>query len=92
MTAVEQKQRTVTGVVVSDAMDKTIVVRVERRVKHPLYSKILRRFSKLHAHDEDNQCRRGDVVAVCASRPVSKKKRWRLVEIKERPELAGEQL
>ncbi len=90
MAEVEQKQRTVTGIVVSDAMDKTIVVRVERRVKHPLYGKVIRRFSKLHAHDEDNQCRLGDTVAVCASRPLSKKKRWCLVEIKQR-QFAGEQ-
>ena len=89
MAEVERKLRTVTGVVVSDAMDKTIVVRVERRVKHPLYGKVVKRFSKLHAHDDTNQCRIGDIVSICPARPMSKKKRWNLVDIKERPELVN---
>lgn len=81
MTSTEQKtQRIVSGIVVSNAMDKTIVVRVERRVKHPLYGKVIRRFSKMHAHDEENQCQKGDWVSICPARPMSKQKRWRLVE------------
>lgn len=83
MTEVAQKiQRTVIGVVVSDAMNKTIVVRVERHVKHPLYGKVIRRFSKMHAHDEDNQCHKGDLVSISPARPMSKQKRWCLVERK----------
>mgnify|MGYP000882288672 FL=1 len=81
----ERKSRKVrVGQVVSDKMDKTIVVAVEDRVKHPLYGKILNRTGKLTAHDENNECRIGDKVRVMETRPLSKNKRWRLVEIVEK--------
>ena len=73
-----------TGKVVSDKMDKTIVVAVEDHVKHPLYKKIVKRTYKLKAHDENNECRKGDTVKVMETRPLSKDKRWRLVEIMEK--------
>ena len=76
--------RTVTGKVVSDKMDKTITVLVERRVKHPLYGKYLTRSTKLHAHDEKNECNIGDVVAISESRPLSKTKTWMLQEVVEK--------
>ena len=69
------------GEVVSDKMDKTVTVRVERLMKHPIYGRIVRRSIRLHAHDEQNQCQIGDVVRVAETRPMSKSKRWRLVEI-----------
>ena len=72
------------GLVVSDKMDKTVVVAVEDRVKHPLYGKVMRRTSKLKAHDEQNQCGVGDRVLLMESRPLSATKRWRAVEILER--------
>lgn len=72
---------TVVGIVISNKMDKSIVVRVERQVKHPLYGKFMRRSAKLHAHDEDNECGIGDKVTVVESRPISKKKFWRLLKI-----------
>jgi small subunit ribosomal protein S17 len=72
------------GLVVSDKMDKTVVVVVEDRVKHPLYGKVLRRTSKLKAHDEQNQCGVGDRVQIMETRPLSATKRWRVVEIVER--------
>ncbi|MCL2083926.1 MAG: 30S ribosomal protein S17 [Oscillospiraceae bacterium] len=74
-------RKTRVGRVMSDKMDKTIVVAVEDRVKHPLYKKIVKRTYKLKAHDENNECRVGDVVKVMETRPLSKEKRWRLVEI-----------
>ena len=73
-----------TGKVVSDKMDKTIVVAVEDHVKHPLYEKIVKRTYKLKAHDENNECRKGDTVKVMETRPLSKDKRWRLVEVVEK--------
>jgi small subunit ribosomal protein S17 len=73
-----------TGVVVSDKMDKTVVVRIDRQVRHPLYGKTVRRSSKLAAHDESNDARAGDTVRVVETRPLSKSKRWRVVEIVER--------
>ena len=73
--------RTLTGHVVSDAMDKTITVLVERRVKHPLYGKFMRRSTKIHAHDEANECNKGDLVRVEQCRPLSKTKAWRLLEV-----------
>ena len=76
--------RSVTGVVVSDRMDKTITVVVERKVQHPVYGKIIRRSSKLHAHDEENACRTGDTVTVVECRPLSKTKTWMLKSIDER--------
>ena len=72
------------GTVVSDAMNKSIVVRVDRTMQHPLYKKPVRTFSKLYAHDENNEARVGDRVRVMETRPLSKLKRWRLVEIVER--------
>ena len=77
-------RKTRTGKVVSDKMDKTIVVAVEDHVKHPLYGKIVKRTYKLKAHDEQNECRVGDTVKVMETRPLSKDKRWRLVEIIEK--------
>ena len=77
-------RKTRVGKVVSDKMDKTIVVSVTDNVKHPLYGKIVKRTYKLKAHDEENQCRIGDRVRVMETRPLSKDKRWRLVEIVER--------
>ncbi len=73
-----------TGVVVSDRMDKTVVVKVERTFPHPLYGKTVRRSSKVYAHDEANEARVGDTVRVMETRPLSKLKRWRVVEIVER--------
>lgn len=72
------------GVVVSDKMDKTVVVKVERRTKHPLYHKTVTRSEKYHAHDETNDAKVGDTVRIMESRPLSKTKRWRLIEIIER--------
>jgi len=72
------------GVVVSDAMDKTVVVRIDRQVRHPLYGKTVRRSSKLAAHDAQNDAHVGDTVRVTETRPVSKTKRWRVLEIVER--------
>lgn len=77
--------RTLQGRVVSNKMDKSITVVVERKVKHPLYGKYVQRTTKVHAHDENNECRTGDVVLVEQCRPLSKSKRWTLVEIIERP-------
>ena len=77
----EKALRTVEGRVVSNKMDKTVTVLVERQVKHALYGKYLRRSTKLHAHDEDNACNEGDVVLVTECRPFSKTKNWRVVEI-----------
>ena len=77
-------RKTRVGLVTSDKMDKTIVVSVVDNVKHPLYGKIVKRTYKLKAHDEENQCKIGDRVKVMETRPLSKDKRWRLVEIVER--------
>ena len=77
--------RTLTGRVVSDKMDKTISVVIERRVKHPVYGKYITRTSKAHAHDENNECRIGDLVTVRETRPISRSKSWSLVRIDERP-------
>jgi small subunit ribosomal protein S17 len=77
-------RKTRTGRVVSDKMDKTIVVAVQTSVKHPLYSKVIKRTYKLKAHDENNECGIGDRVKVMETRPISKDKRWRLVQIVEK--------
>ena len=77
-------RKTRVGKVVSDKMDKTIVVAIADSVQHPLYKKIIKRTYKLKAHDENNECRVGDTVRVMETRPLSKDKRWRLVEIVER--------
>jgi len=76
--------RTLQGRVVSDKMDKGITVMVERRVKHPLYGKFIRRSTKVHAHDENNECQIGDVVVVEQCRPMSKTKKWRFTKLIER--------
>ncbi len=79
-----QVKRTATGTVVSNKMDKSITVLIERRVQHPVYGKIIRRSSKIHAHDEENTCNVGDVVTVVECRPLSKTKSWRLDSVVER--------
>jgi len=76
--------RTVQGRVVSNKMDKTITVLVERKVKHPVYGKFVKKSTKLHAHDESNECNEGDVVTISACRPLSKSKKWKLETIVER--------
>lgn len=80
----EKRTRTVTGRVVSDKMDKTITVLVERKEKHPIYGKFMKRSTKLHAHDEKNECQQGDLVTIAETRPHSKTKTWGLVRIEER--------
>lgn len=75
------KSRAIVGKVVSNKMDKTIVVQIERKVKHPLYGKYVKRFTKMYAHDEDNRCNIGDIVLIQQTRPLSKLKRWKLVEL-----------
>ena len=77
-------RKTRVGVVVSDKMDKTIVVKLSTRVKHPLYSKYINKTTKIKAHDENNECGVGDTVKVMETRPLSREKRWRLVEIIEK--------
>ena len=93
MTGVSEERRSIvernlrktrTGKVVSDKMDKTIVVAIEEHVKHPLYKKVVKSTYKLKAHDENNECNIGDTVKVMETRPLSKDKRWRLVEIVEK--------
>jgi small subunit ribosomal protein S17 len=86
MNDVRSKRKVRVGVVVSDRMEKTVVVRVDDQLRHPLYAKTVRRTSKLSAHDEANQARVGDTVRVMETRPLSKTKRWRVVEILERAE------
>ncbi len=77
-------RKTRTGKVISNKMDKTIVVAIAERVKHPLYGKVVKKTYKLKAHDENNECNIGDTVKVMETRPLSKDKRWRLVEIVEK--------
>ncbi len=79
-----ERVRTQLGRVTSNKMDKSITVLVERRVAHPIYRKYVRKSTKLHAHDEENQCNEGDLVLIQQCRPISKTKCWRLVEIVER--------
>jgi small subunit ribosomal protein S17 len=86
MTAETKSARTLTGRVTSDKMDKTITVVIERVVRHPLYGKYLRRSTRLHAHDENNECRTGDLVMIEQCRPLAKTKAWRLVRVLERAE------
>jgi len=78
------QRKTEVGIVVSDKMDKTVVVRVERLVKHPKYGKVMRRYKKFYAHDEKNECKVGDKVLIIETRPLSKLKRWRVLKILER--------
>lgn len=84
MSEQENTARSLIGRVVSDKMDKTITVLVERSVAHPIYKKYVKRSTKLHVHDEENTCNVGDVVSVASSRPLSKTKAWKLVDIIER--------
>ena len=84
MSELQTSSRTLTGRIVSDKMDKTITVMVERRVKHPVYGKILTKSTKIKAHDETNDAKKGDVVTIAECRPVSKDKSWKLVNIDER--------
>jgi small subunit ribosomal protein S17 len=74
-------QRTIEGRVVSNKMAKTVTVLLERQVPHPLYGKIVRRSTKVHAHDEDGQCKEGDLVRIAECRPLSKTKNWRVIEV-----------
>jgi len=75
------------GTVVSDKMDKTVVVKVETNMKHPLYNKIIKRSKKYKAHDEDNECKVGDIVKMIETRPLSKDKRWKVVQIVKKAEI-----
>ncbi|HEY5700503.1 MAG TPA: 30S ribosomal protein S17 [Gammaproteobacteria bacterium] len=86
MSTTESLKRTRTGRVTSNKADKTVTVLLERQVKHPLYGKYMKRSTKVHAHDEDNSCAEGDLVRISESRPLSKTKSWRVVEIVERAE------
>ena len=86
MSETSEVTRTVTGRVVSNRMDKTVTVLIERKVKHPIYGKYIRRSSRLHVHDEQNACREGDTVTIEQCRPLSRSKSWRLVEIVDRGE------
>ena len=83
--SVRSRRKVRTGVVVGDRADKTVTVLVERRLAHPLYGKQIKRSKKYHAHDEENECRVGDTVSIMETRPLSKTKRWRVVELLERP-------
>jgi small subunit ribosomal protein S17 len=83
MTAEQNTARTATGRVVSNKMDKTVTVLIERRVKHPVYGKYITRSSRIHAHDENNECGIGDVVTVQETRPISKSKSWKLLRVDE---------
>ena len=82
--AVQGNKRTIKGVVISDKMDKTIVVKAERLVKHPVFHKYVRKHVKYKVHDEQNECKAGDTVIIIEARPLSKEKCWRIVEILER--------
>jgi small subunit ribosomal protein S17 len=84
MTAQRGRRKTRIGKVVSNKMDKSIVVAIERRVAHPVYKKYFKRTTKLMAHDPNNECQIGDIVEIMETRPLSKRKRWRLVKILER--------
>ena len=81
--------RTASGTVVSNKMDKTITVLVERRIKHPLYGKYIKRSKKIHAHDEENQCQEGDLVTIEETRPISKSKSWKLSSIDRKATFIG---
>ncbi len=88
-TGIKSRRKQRQGTVTSDAMDKTVVVSVERKMSHPLYGKQVKRQKKYHAHDERNEFRTGDLVLIEETRPLSKRKRWRVVELIERPEQEG---
>lgn len=89
-TSISRRQRASYGKVISDKMQKTVVVAVSRSVPHPLYGKVVRRVTKLKAHDEKNACRIGDRVKIVETKPLSKDKHWRVAEILERGEQAQE--
>ncbi|HEY7709972.1 MAG TPA: 30S ribosomal protein S17 [Candidatus Entotheonella sp.] len=80
----DNRRKILLGEVVSDRMHKTITVKVERRIRHPIYERVVKRSKKYHAHDEHNQCQMGDQVRIVETRPLSKTKRWRVVEIVRR--------
>lgn len=84
MSASDNIERTLTGRVVSNKMNKSVTVKIERLVKHPVYGKYIRRSTKLHVHDENNQCQEGDLVTIRQCRPISKTKSWMLVEVVEK--------
>lgn len=84
MAEAEKLVRTLTGRVVSNKMNKSIVVKIERRVKHPVYGKYVSKTTKIKAHDENNECNEGDKVTIAESRPISKTKSWTLVKVEER--------
>ena len=81
MSAAEKLQRTLMGTVISNKMDKSVTVKIDRRVKHPLYGKIISRSTKLHVHDESNECNEGDTVTIEQCSPISKTKSWKLVKV-----------
>ena len=80
----QEKKRTLVGTVISNKMDKTVTILIERKVKHPLQGKYIKRSTKLHAHDESNQCSEGDVVEIVSCRPISKSKSWNIVNVLEK--------
>jgi small subunit ribosomal protein S17 len=86
MSETQKSQRTIEGRVVSNKMQKTVTVLIERQVQHPLYGKIVRRSTKVHAHDENNECKEGDVIRIAETRPLSKTKNWRVVKVVSRAE------
>lgn len=81
MTTETKVQRTKSGVVTSDKMNQTVTVLIERKIKHPLYGKYIKKSTKIHAHDPDNKCQQGDLVKIAECRPISKTKSWKVVEI-----------
>ncbi|MFC3194241.1 30S ribosomal protein S17 [Marinicella sediminis] len=81
MTTVEKNVKTKSGVVTSDKMDQTVTVMIERKIKHPLYGKYVKKSTKIHAHDPGNKCQQGDFVKIAECRPISKTKTWKVVEI-----------
>lgn len=83
MTTENKVQRTKSGVVTSDKMNQTVTVMIERKIKHPLYGKYIKKSTKIHAHDPDNKCQQGDLVKIVECRPISKTKSWKVVEIVE---------
>ena len=83
MTTVNKEQKTKSGVVTSDKMDQTVTVLIERKIKHPLYGKYVKKSTKIHAHDPENKCKEGDFVRIAECRPISKTKSWKVVEIVE---------
>ena len=83
MTTENKVQRTKSGVVTSDKMNQTVTVMIERKIKHPLYKKYIKKSTNIHAHDPDNKCQQGDLVKIAECRPISKTKSWKVVEIVE---------